>query len=216
MEEVTPARHLKSKLQDVLVAVQQQGAAAIPASGFDVLFSLLQEYHQGGTSSDAKQLAFRVAAAAMDCLVDELSQLLNASSQAVEAEDRLATLNTMKMVLYAFCQLIDLIEADQAQADPVTGVKAKGKKRSKEDDFTWEWEKERHRAVTLLYNLVQLRVSQLFEPPTIEEEVVNLIASTCFKILENPSLAHQRTKDTRQGIVQVLGTMNKKFGYTLR
>merc|ERR1719209_2319113 len=102
VEEVTPARHLKSKLQDVLVAVQQQGAMAITQGGFDVIFSLLQEYHQGATSFDAKQLAFRVAAAAMGCLVEELSQLLDARSQAVEAEDRLVSLNTMKMVLYAF------------------------------------------------------------------------------------------------------------------
>jgi condensin complex subunit 1 len=46
-------------------------------------------------------------------------------------------------------------------------------------------------------------------------QVINLVASTCFKILENPSLGHQRTKDTRAGIIQVLGTINKKFNYTL-
>ena len=97
----------------------------------------------------------------------------------------------------------------------MTGGKSKGKKKSKDDDFTWEWEKERLRAITLLYNLVQLNISQLFDPPTIEEEVVNLVASTCFKILENPTLAHQRTKDTRVGITQVLGTLNRKFNYTL-
>ena len=103
----------------------------------------------------------------------------------------------------------------KVQGDPVTGGKSKGKKKSKDDDFTWEWEKERLRAITLLYNLVQLNISQLFDPPTIEEEVVNLVASTCFKILENPTLAHQRTKDTRAGITQVLGTLNRKFNYTL-
>jgi hypothetical protein len=54
----------------------------------------------------------------------------------------------------------------------VTGGKQKGKKKSKDDDFTWDWEKERLRAVTLLYNLVQLRIAQLFDPPTIEEEVI--------------------------------------------
>ena len=97
----------------------------------------------------------------------------------------------------------------------MTGGKSKGKKKSKDDDFTWEWEKERLRAITLLYNLVQLNISQLFDPPTIEEEVVNLVANTCFKILENPTLAHQRTKDTRAGITQVLGTLSRKFNYTL-
>jgi len=214
VEDLTPVRHLKSKLQDCLILVQQQGAAFITTGGFDVIFSLLQEYHQA-PSSDVKELAFNVTTRGMGSLVDELSQLLNANTQMVDAEDRIVSLNTMKMTLYAFCQLIDLIEADQLQSDPITGGKQKGKKKSKDDDFTWDWERERLRAVTLLYNLVQLKISQLFDPPTIEEEVINLIASTCFKILENPSLAHQKTKDTRNGIIQVLGTMNKKFGYTL-
>ena len=94
----------------------------------------------------------------------------------------------MKMTLYVFCQLIDLIKADQLQSDPITGVKAKGKNKGKEEDWdwdwdwNWDWEKERLRVVTLLNNLVQLRVSQLFDPPTIEEEVVNLIAGSCFKV----------------------------------
>ena len=92
----------------------------------------------------------------------------------------------------------------------MTGGKSKGKKKSKDDDFTWEWEKERLRAITLLYNLVQLNISQLFDPPTIEEEVVNLVASTCFKILENPVMAFQNKRDVRLSIIQVLGTMNKK------
>ena len=36
-------------LQDCLVSVQQQGAAFITTGGFDVLFSLLQEYHNQAT-----------------------------------------------------------------------------------------------------------------------------------------------------------------------
>ena len=84
--------------------------------------------------------------------------------------------------MYVFCQLINLIEADQLQSDPITEVKAKGKNKGKEEDWYWDWEKERLTVVTLLNNLVQLRVSQLFDPPTIEEEVVNLIACSCFKV----------------------------------
>jgi hypothetical protein len=42
VEEITPARHIKSKLQDCQANVQQQGAAFITTGGFDVLFSLLQ------------------------------------------------------------------------------------------------------------------------------------------------------------------------------
>ena len=35
----------------------------------------------------------------------------------------------MKMLLYLFCQLVDMIESEQCQADPLTGGKQKGKKK---------------------------------------------------------------------------------------
>jgi len=69
--------------------------------------------------------------------------------------------------------------------------------------------------VTLLYNLVQLNLNTLFDPPMMEEEVINLIASSMFKILENPVMAFQNKKDVRLSIIQVLGTVNKKYNYTL-
>ena len=66
-----------------------------------------------------------------------------------------------------------------------------------------------------LYNLVQLNLNLLFDPPMMEEEVVNLIANTMFKIFENPQMALQAKKDVRLSIIQVLGTCNKKYNYTL-
>ena len=104
-------------LQDCAVSVQQQGAAFITTGGFDVLFSLLQEYHNQASwddqllfsqswivsaelflqdfnffsqaaSSDLKQLGFSVATRGMENAVEELSQLLNSNSQLVESDDR--------------------------------------------------------------------------------------------------------------------------------
>lgn len=91
----------------------------------------------------------------------------------------------------------------------------KGRKKNRDDDFTWDWDQERMRAVTLLYNLVQLNLNTLFDPPMMEEEVINLIASSMFKILENPVMAFQNKRDVRLSIIQVLGTVNKKYNYTL-
>lgn len=81
---------------------------------------------------------------------------------------------------------------------------------TKDDDFTWDWDSERLKSVTLLYNLLQLPLNPLFDPPMMEEEVVTQLASTCFKILENPVMAFQNKRDTKLSIIQVLGTMNKK------
>ena len=84
--------------------MQQQGAAFITTGGFDVLFSLLQEYHnqviglhqnvvhcktiRQAASTDLKQLGFSVATRGMESAVEDLSQLLNANSQLVESDDR--------------------------------------------------------------------------------------------------------------------------------
>ena len=58
-------------------------------------------------------------------------------------------------------------------------------------------------------------MNTLFDPPMMEEEVINLIASAMFKILENPVMAFQNKRDVRLSIIQVLGTVNKKYNYTL-
>ena len=100
------------------------------------------------------------------------------------------------------------------QHDPLTGGKAKSKKK-RDEDIQGDWEQDRHRAVSLLYNLVQLNVNQLFDPPIIEDEVLSIIGFTLFKMLENPNLALVKCKDVRLSTIQVLGTINKRFNYTL-
>jgi len=230
VENVYNTRDLKIKLKDCKLSVQQQGSEFVLNDGFDVIFSLLQEYHKSATT-DMKQLGFYIMSEAMESLVNSLATLLNsgggsqssqhsqqqlASQNLLDPEDRLTSLNSMKMTLYLFCQLVEMIDTEQAASvDAVTGAKQKGKKKAKDDDFTWDWDQERRRAVHFLYNLVQLNLNLLFDPPMMEEEVVNLIANTMFKIFENPQMALQAKKDVRLSIIQVLGTCNKKYNYTL-
>jgi len=214
VENVYNMRDLKIKLQDCTISVQQQGAEFVLTEGFDVIFSLLQEYSKNATI-DMKQQGFDIVVRGMASLVDSLAAVLN-SGQLLEMEDRVSNLNCMKMMLYLFCQLVEMVDMEQgSMVDAVTGAKQKGKKKARDDDFTWDWDQERLRAVTLLYNLVQLNLNTLFDPPMMEEEVINLIASSMFKILENPVMAFQNKRDVRLSIMQVLGTVNKKYNYTL-
>ena len=64
----------------------------------------------------------------------------------MEHDDRVENLNKTKMLLYLFCQLVELVEGDQGQVDPLTGAKQKGKKKNKDDDYTWDWDVERNRS----------------------------------------------------------------------
>ena len=79
---------------------------------------------------------------------------------------------------------VELIEGDQTNSiDAVTGKiliifislshhpslpsggKKKGGKKTRDDDFTWDWDSERLQSVTILYNLLQLPLNPLFDPP---------------------------------------------------
>ena len=49
VENVYNTRDLKIKLKDCHISVRQQGAEFVLTDGFDVIFSLLQEYHKSAT-----------------------------------------------------------------------------------------------------------------------------------------------------------------------
>ena len=80
----------------------------------------------------------------MNDLIESLSKLLN-SGQLLEYDERVENLNMTKMMLYLFCQLVELVESEQGQVDTVTGARQKGKKKSKEDDYSWDWDVERNK-----------------------------------------------------------------------
>lgn len=128
VENVYNTRDLKIKLQDCTISVQQQGAEFVLTEGFDVIFSLLQEYSKNATF-DMKQQGFDIVVRGMASLVDSLAGVLT-SGQLLETEDRVSNLNCMKMMLYLFCQLVEMVDQEQgSMVDAVTGAKQKGKKK---------------------------------------------------------------------------------------
>ena len=214
VENVYNTRDLKIQLQDLKVSVRENGDSFVLQGGFDVIFSLLGEFNTGATT-DMKQAAIEIAMTGMGSLVDQLSVLLGNAGQHLAEDERTESLNKMKMILYLLCQLTQKVENEQSIFDPVTGGKAKGKKKTRDDDGTvGNWEFDRPRIVSMIYNLFQLNLNLLFEPPIMEDEVLDLVGFTLFKICENPTMGQVKCKDIRLSLIQVLGTMNKKFNYT--
>ena len=68
-----------NSIQDCSIQVQQSGAAFILNEGFDVIFSLITEYHKAATI-DMKQHGFSVMMKSMEKLVQNLASVLNAGS----------------------------------------------------------------------------------------------------------------------------------------
>ena len=108
--------------------------------------------------------------------------------------------NKMKMNVYLMSQLVELIETDVQQKESANVAIANKKGQKKKVSLeSWSWDEKRLEAVTLFFRLMSLNVNALFEPPIIEEELVNLVGNCVFRIFENPGIALQRLKDTRSG-----------------
>ena len=106
----------------------------------------------------------------------------------------------MKMNVYLMSQLVELIETDVQQKESANVAIASKKGQKKKVSLeSWSWDEKRLEAVTLFFRLMSLNVNALFEPPIIEEELVNLVGNCVFRIFENPGIALQRLKDTRSG-----------------
>ena len=128
----------------------------------------------------------------------------------------------MKMIFYLLCQIVEMLEDTAMQLDSAAiAVGGKGKKKKNaprfedDEDMSWDWDSRRQEAVTLMYRLVNLNLNSLFNPPLVEEELINMLGNCMFKLLENPSIALQKGRDVRASVLQVLGTMNAKYNYSL-
>ena len=79
---------------------------------------------------------------------------------------------------------------------------------------TWDWDARRQEAVTCIFRLVSLNIAALFNPPIVEEEFREMLGNCMFKLLENPSVAHQKCTGIRTSILQVW-TLTQFFSVSL-
>lgn len=77
------------------------------------------------------------------------------------------------------------------------------------------WEKERQRLTSMLVDLYRLELMYLWEPPSapMMEDLSALLASLCYKFLENPMIV--RDKALLDSIADLLGLVVKKYGLSL-
>lgn len=187
--------------------VKQKGSQFVLEGGFDVIFSVLELFHKD-LPHEQKSSAFEILVSGMDHLIRSIDDFMGGGDDNQKAN--LAT--KMKMIVYLLCELVELIESDVLQREAASAV-IKGNKKKK-DEF-WNWDEKRYEMLTCLYRLLSQNINSLFDPPIVEEELINVIGNCIFRIYENPAIAFQRLKDVRTSLVQVLGVMMSKYGYSL-
>ncbi|XP_059092288.1 condensin complex subunit 1-like isoform X2 [Tigriopus californicus] len=224
VRQIYPIRDLPTKLKDAEMALGGSASGGftclLPESEgggdfFDVFFSVLVHFHKD-LSKEAKRKAWEWIQEAFGGLVQTLDRELNAARDESTHEERGQWTVAMKMLVYLFTQMIEMMEANETSSSDLLMSKAshKIKKTLVSDNCVWDGE-AKTRALLLLYRWAQLPLRYLFEPPIVEEEVINATANCLFRILENPSIALQRSKDLRQSSFQILGVLCSDYGYLL-
>lgn len=119
-------------------------------------------------------------------------------------------LNVLKMLIYAQVTLIKKIDKELFPANEGKGAKVK--KHSAEDIENVQWEERRYKALLQLFNITQLPLNNLWQPPVAEENFVNVCADLAYRTLEHPSIKSKNVADTA---FQVLGTLLKKYNHSI-
>ncbi|XP_045151938.1 condensin complex subunit 1 [Echinops telfairi] len=211
VQEVLPVRHLASQLKVFQAAFRAQGPLAM-LDHFDTIYSILHHFRSVDPGLQEDTLEFLVKVVARHS--QELPALLDDAS--LSASDRSAHLNALKMNCYALIRLGEAFETMTSQKSLLDlDVVGKGKKARTKAALGFNWEEERQPILQLLTQLLQLDIRHLWNHSVIEEEFVSLVTGCCYRLLENPTISHQKNRPTREAITHLLGVALTRHNHML-
>ncbi|KAH0628546.1 hypothetical protein JD844_009880 [Phrynosoma platyrhinos] len=185
-----------------------EGALAI-LQHFDTLYSIL--HHFRTVDSIVKEDALELMMKAVTSHSSDLTAILNNAD--LVASLRVLHLNALKMNCYILVRLVEAFEMESGKNNLV-GLDSKRKsKKNQAKGFIWE--EERQSVLQLLTQLLQLDLHQLWSGLIVEEEFVSLVTGCCYRILENPSIGHQRNQPTRDAAIHLLGVALRRYDHML-
>ncbi|KAL5112034.1 hypothetical protein TcWFU_004807 [Taenia crassiceps] len=215
VNELVSVRNLASAVKVCQKYLVREGHGAV-LKYFDVLFSVLHEWKSvdSGTKEDTWHIVLKGCEVSVRELVGVIKPLGSASG--INRNDFLERRNAIKMHAYLLCQLIEIVENDSTAETSASALVKVGRGRNKalnsaakvrrpEFDMSLNWPDECSNAITVLDQLCKLDIRQFWEPPVVEDDFVNLLANSCYKLLENKSLSTNAT--LRTAITNLLSTL---------
>ncbi|XP_006891347.1 PREDICTED: condensin complex subunit 1 [Elephantulus edwardii] len=210
VQEVLPIRQLPSQLKAFQAAFRTQGPLTI-LEHFDTVYSILHHFRSidPGLKEDTLEFLIKV--------VSRHSQELPAvlDNTTLNVSDRSAHLNALKMNCYALIRLLESFETMTSQMSLDLDVGGKNKKGRAKAAHGFNWEEERQPVLQLLTQLLQLDIRHLWSHSIIEEEFVSLVTGCCYRLLENPTISHQKNRPTREAITHLLGVALTRYNHML-
>ncbi|XP_078194831.1 condensin complex subunit 1 isoform X2 [Callithrix jacchus] len=120
------------------------------------------------------------------------------------------------MNCYALIRLLEAFETVTSQTNLMDlDLGGKGKKARIKAAHGFDWEEERQPILQLLTQLLQLDIRHLWNHSIIEEEFVSLVTGCCYRLLENPTISHQKNRPTREAITHLLGVALTRYNHML-
>ncbi|KAM9230033.1 condensin complex subunit 1 isoform 1-T1 [Dugong dugon] len=211
VQEVLSIRHLPSQLKAFQAAFRAQGPLAM-LEHFDTIYSILHHFRSidPGLKEDTLEFLIKVVSRHSQ----ELPAILD--DAALSVSDRSAHLNALKMNCYALIRLLEAFETITSQTSLTDlDLGGKGKKARAKAAHGFDWEEERQPVLRLLTQLLQLDIRHLWNHSIIEEEFVSLVTGCCYRLLENPTISHQKNRPTREAITHLLGVALTRYNHML-
>ncbi|XP_016077325.1 PREDICTED: condensin complex subunit 1 isoform X1 [Miniopterus natalensis] len=211
VQEVLSIRNLPSQLKAFQAAFRAQGPLAM-LEHFDTVYSILHHFRSidPGLKEDALEFLIKVVSRH----AQELPAILDDATLSVS--DRSAHLNALKMNCYALVRLLESFETVTSQTSLMDlDLGGKGKKTRAKSAHGFDWEEERQPILQLLTQLLQLDIRHLWNHSVIEEEFVSLVTGCCYRLLENPTISHQKNRPTREAITRLLGVALTHYNHML-
>ncbi|EGV98523.1 condensin complex subunit 1 [Cricetulus griseus] len=211
VQEVLPIKYLPSQLRAFQSAFRARGPLAM-LEHFDTVYSILHHFRSidPGLKEDTLEFLIKV----VSCHSQELPSILDDTTLSVS--DRSAHLNALKMNCYALIRLLESFENMTSRTSLINlEVGGKGKKAQAKAAHGFDWEEERQPVLQLLTQLLQLDIRHLWNHSVIEEEFVSLVTGCCYRLLENPTISHQKNRPTREAIAHLLGVALVRYNHML-
>ncbi|XP_061919776.1 condensin complex subunit 1 isoform X1 [Entelurus aequoreus] len=209
VQDVVSPKQLPSYLSRFKAALRSQGPLCI-LEHFDTAYSVLQHTHSVDLS--VKEDTLELLVQVVNSLATSLPVLLLSTS--VSAAERKEKLNAVKMSVFLLCKITEYLESDSYRQSIITTSGKSGKK-TKTGERLLQWDSERDSVLQALVQLLQLDIRSLWNLSLVEEEFISCVTCCCYKLLENPTISHVKSKPTRDGIIHLLGVLIKKYNHLL-
>ncbi|CAG2104163.1 unnamed protein product [Medioppia subpectinata] len=209
------SREISTKLNDCADNFRSNGINfLLEDNNFDVFYSCLKNFN----TLDGKQRdqTWKLLSKCMDKLYTELETFVNRTE--MDAEERNNYCNLLKMIVYVFCTISELFEEQdikRAANIDYENIGKKTNKKSKRTEESYDWQHNKERGVSVLLRLLSLPLRRVFNPPVVEDELINVITKSCYKMIENPLLSRQKESGFALNLFHIIGTSIEKYRQSL-